>query len=114
MKEQNKTETKVSTKGREFYSSAVITAKRNQRRVDAELRQDEHNTLTTSEKIAKCKFRSKKGIGESKKEMIRLLIKLEKEKEAKKVVKVEAPKPTATPETPEKGSKYKRKQAKKA
>lgn len=84
MKEQTKTETKTMKKGRDSYSSVKLLARRHKRRDEAFDRQSEHDTLTLKEKLDKCKFRAKKGMGESKREVARLLIKLEKEKEAKK------------------------------
>jgi hypothetical protein len=79
MKEKQ-TEVKTMKKGRESYSSAKLMARRHQRRDDAFERQVEHDTLTLKEKLDKCKFRAKKGMGESKREVARLTIKLEESK----------------------------------
>lgn len=53
----------------EGYSNAKMHAKRNRKRIEAEQRQDEHDSLTIQEKIAKALKRP----GSSKREVARLM-----------------------------------------
>lgn len=71
------------------YKSNKLHANRNRKRIDAEGRQAEHDSLTTEEKIAKAKSRR----GNSNKELARLAKILEATK-----VKVES-KPIGAPKT---------------
>lgn len=66
-------------KGRANYSHAKADARKHKRRDEAEDRQIEHDSLTTSEKLAKAKSRR----GESKREIARLSKGLEWEKAQK-------------------------------
>lgn len=74
--------TETSRKGRQHYSHVKSDAKLAKRQEAAEDRQDEHNSLTTAEKIEKAKSRR----GESKREIARLEKRLKGEKEAKKAL----------------------------
>lgn len=59
---------KVVRKGRDHYNSTVLWAKRNKRRIEAENRQAESDSLTLKEKLDKARTRP----GESKREVARL------------------------------------------
>ena len=67
---------KVSHKGRVVYSHAILDAKKDRRRQEAEARQRDHNMLTTAQKIKKAKAR----VGESKRELARLEARMATEK----------------------------------
>lgn len=70
-RKRNKGEKKVSSTqhvGRASYSHAIADARKEQRHLDAQERQEYHNGLTVKEKIAKAQSRR----GESKSEIARL------------------------------------------
>ena len=87
-----------TTKGktRESYSHAILDAKKDKRRVEAESRQKAHSKLSTAEKIKKAKAR----MGESKRELARLEAQLATEKEAKKAAPKPEPKAEKTVKKP--------------
>lgn len=87
-----------TTKGktRESYSHAILDAKKDKRRSEAETRQKAHNKLSTADKIKKAKAR----MGESKKELARLEALLAAEKEAKKAPPAPEPKAEKTVKKP--------------
>lgn len=62
------THSKIKVNG---YSSVMLHAKRDRKRIDAEARQREYDSLSLSDKIARIKTRSNDS-GESKRELSRL------------------------------------------
>lgn len=70
-------------KRREHYSHAILDAKKNARRKQANERQDNHDSLSTAEKLSKAKFRVAHGMGQCLKEIAKLTKKLEWEKAQK-------------------------------
>lgn len=66
------------------YSHKKLDARWAKLREEAEDRQHEHDSLTTQEKLDKAFKRVKNGMGECKREIVRLQKRLVDEKEAKK------------------------------
>jgi hypothetical protein len=56
------------------YTQVKANQKRDRKRRQAYDRQDAHDALSTSEKLAKIEWRRKNGMGESRKEHVRLLL----------------------------------------
>lgn len=56
------------------YTQVKANQKRDLKRRQAYDRQDAHDALSTSEKLAKIEWRRKNGMGESRKEHVRLLL----------------------------------------
>ena len=54
------------------YKNTKSKARKEQKRQEADQRNFEHNSMTIEEKIAKCQYRIKQGLGNSTKELARL------------------------------------------
>jgi hypothetical protein len=67
MPEKNENQ-KTVRKGREHYNSAILHQKRDQKRIDAEIRDREYQSLSVADRLKRAKSRR----GESKREIKRL------------------------------------------